>query len=397
MFITWSNTYFPTNYDIWYLDSSLTTISSGMTFLYNNILENNQYVIINSQYLENIALLFSLYTIEFISTYLLNMLVLDAVFVNKIVLDLAYIFFGQYDLLALEYMYLGKTNCLAAYEYSLYTFSKTVITTNNILYNANTLNLQYGVLGILFFMGVIILMFLKILVWYLYPLYMELRSSLINSHLSKTLRFPPDTIVFFFVLFVYYFISLLLYNETNDDIIGNWSSYLVTIYFILFLYYLVKYNINFFSFLELSITTDVRYKYITKQFMRDLSNFIAHILRLGLLFLRLNIYDGLDDVFDSYYIFVGDFNIYEFTDIFLTYFQTSNFLTDNAFDNSNLLYEEAELPQNIYYLYYLFFYKIFLFLFFIIEGILRITLALYIIVLLSLEINSFNVIYYELK
>ena len=72
--------------------------------------------------------------------------------------------------------------------------------------------------------------------------------------------------------------------------------------------------------MELSNVETSNYKYIAKQYLRDCTNIVAHILRLLLLFLRLNIYDGLDDIFDSYYVFIGDFNIYEYYDFAVLYF-----------------------------------------------------------------------------
>ena len=43
------------------------------------------------------------------------------------------------------------------------------------------------------------------------------------------------------------------------------------------------------------------------QFMKDISAIISFIIRLSSLILRLTIYDLLDDLFESYYVFCEDF------------------------------------------------------------------------------------------
>lgn len=71
--------------------------------------------------------------------------------------------------------------------------------------------------------------------------------------------------------------------------------------------------------------------YIAKQFVRDVSNTFALFLRFFLLLFRLNIYDGLDDFLDSYYIFFIDFDEDSYYDelFFITDFF---FITDNRED-----------------------------------------------------------------
>ena len=140
------------------------------------------------------------------------------------------------------------------------------------------------------------------------------KIALVNEFLSKLYKFTIETQFLFFLFFLFYITNVLFAPELLIDVISSWSFFTFVIYFFCFFVYMFKYNLNFFSFLELSNTDAYVHKYISKQYLRDTTNFLAHILRLLLLFLRLNIYDGLDDIFDSYYIFVGDFNIYEYYD-----------------------------------------------------------------------------------
>ena len=46
---------------------------------------------------------------------------------------------------------------------------------------------------------------------------------------------------------------------------------------------------------------------IVEQFTSDLLSVVALSVRFYILLFRINVYDMLDDCFDSYYIFVGDF------------------------------------------------------------------------------------------
>ena len=59
--------------------------------------------------------------------------------------------------------------------------------------------------------------------------------------------------------------------------------------------------------------------FILKQFVRDISNTFALFLRFFLLLFRLNIYDGLDDFLDSYFIFFIDFDEDTYLDEVLFY------------------------------------------------------------------------------
>lgn len=222
-----------------------------------------------------------------------------------------------------------------------------------------------------------------------------IKVTLFNSYLSKVYKFPIECAFLFVIFILFYIVNTMLCNEMIIDILNSWNYFGLVIYFVCFVIYLIRYNINFFSFLELSNVETSNYKYIAKQYLRDCTNIVAHILRLLLLFLRLNIYDGLDDIFDSYYVFIGDFNIYEYYDFAVLYFVHNWFLVDNTYDLSITKYTESSYNTSSIYIYTAILYKIFLFLFFLTEGVLRIFLATYIILLLSLEINNFNVIYAE--
>jgi hypothetical protein len=70
--------------------------------------------------------------------------------------------------------------------------------------------------------------------------------------------------------------------------------------------------------------------------------------------MRLNIYDGVDDVLDSYYIFVADFDEDEyFTDLFFSAFTTLFFDNDVNDDRSFLLEDETDFTGDLFTIYFI--------------------------------------------
>ena len=111
---------------------------------------------------------------------------------------------------------------------------------------------------------------------------------------------------------------------------------------------------------------------------------------------RLNIYDANDDILDSYYIFLGDFDDDEyFIDLFFSMFSVLFFDTDNNDDRSFFFEDEADFSADLFSLYFIIWGKLSLFVFFIIEEIARVGLALYITYLIVFEVHSVNRSYVE--
>jgi hypothetical protein len=69
---------------------------------------------------------------------------------------------------------------------------------------------------------------------------------------------------------------------------------------------------------------------------------------------RLNIYDANDDILDSYYIFLGDFDDDEyFIDLFFSMFSVLFFDTDNNDDRSFFFEDEADFSVDFFSLYFI--------------------------------------------
>jgi len=61
----------------------------------------------------------------------------------------------------------------------------------------------------------------------------------------------------------------------------------------------------------------------------------------------------LDDFFDSYYIFVGDFDEDEYlSELFFATHGTLLFLPENGFDGSFIGEDESDFSRDLFYIYF---------------------------------------------
>lgn len=81
---------------------------------------------------------------------------------------------------------------------------------------------------------------------------------------------------------------------------------------------------------------------------------IGLMLRFVILLFRLNVYDNLDDFFDSYYIFVGDFDDDEYGLELFAPFSSSLFFDLDAHDDASFLREDdIDLFPDFFTLYFI--------------------------------------------
>jgi len=73
-----------------------------------------------------------------------------------------------------------------------------------------------------------------------------------------------------------------------------------------------------------------------------------------MLIFRVNVYDTVEDFFDSYYIFVGDFDDDEYlSELFFSLHGTIFFTMDNHDDRSFLLEDENDFIYDLYFIYFM--------------------------------------------
>lgn len=198
-----------------------------------------------------------------------------------------------------------------------------------------------------------------------------------------------------FFVFLYTSMMMATFDDDQEELLEFFNT--MCYYFFLFtlVYYFYKYSSHFFSYLEAS-KRDTKAISPFSQFLFDALNLIAFVLRFLVLMIRLNIYDGVDDVLDSYYIFMADFEEEEyFSDTFFSLFSVMSFDTDVNDDRSFLFEDEMDFSADLFTLYFLVWGKFAYFWLFILEEIARVSLALYVTYLVIFEINAVNRSYLE--
>ena len=172
--------------------------------------------------------------------------------------------------------------------------------------------------------------------------------------LSSEVRFQLEAAlqVFFFV-FLYTSMMVATFDDSQEELLEFFNT--MCYYFFLFTmgYYLYKYSFHYFSFLE-SAKGDSKATLTFSQFLFDALNIIAFVLRFLVLMIRLNIYDSVDDVLDSYYIFMADFDEEEyFSDTFFSMFSVISFDIDVNDDRSFQLEDELDFSGDLFTVYFL--------------------------------------------
>ena len=217
----------------------------------------------------------------------------------------------------------------------------------------------------------------------------------VNS-LSREVRFQFDFFIFmslFFILLLYY--NLSIFDDKYSENLEFLNYFIFYLFIFSFFFFLFKYSIHYFDFLEPTSTSKKSSLFIFEQFTRDFSNTFALLLRIFLLIFRLNIYDGLDDVLDSYYIFFCDFDDDDYSDDFFNFDLNYFFIFDNNDSSSYLNYNDNDKFIDFYNKYYLFLSEFFFFWVFLLEIFFRLLLAFYIIYLITFEVHSVNTSVYE--
>ena len=198
----------------------------------------------------------------------------------------------------------------------------------------------------------------------------------------------------FFLL--YWGAVLMTFDDDQEEVIEFIDTQFFLFFTLIIIYLVFKYSTHYFSFLESSLNDGRTAVFLTKQFFRDTLNTLSLMLRFYVLLFRINVYDILDDVLDSYYIFLGDFDDDEyFNELFYSIHGTLFFTNDNQDDRSFLLEDENSFSNDLFYSYFVVWGKLNFFLFFIVEESARLGLAFYISFLIIFEVHSVNCSYKE--
>jgi len=130
---------------------------------------------------------------------------------------------------------------------------------------------------------------------------------------------------------------------------------------------------------------------IFSQSRSDVQELASLLLRFYALLFRLNVYDLLEDILDSYYLFLGDFGG--------EYLLNNSFFTLQAFENLSVTNTEesfsfedtnSSLWSDIFQAYYILWARFVYFYLFCLGELGRVALAIYIVILIFFEIHATN-------
>jgi hypothetical protein len=180
------------------------------------------------------------------------------------------------------------------------------------------------------------------------------RAIFYLSSISVETRFQLEAgFQAFFFIFLYTSMMMTTFDDDQEEVLEFFNC--MCYYFFLFtlLYYFYKYSIHYFSFLE-AAKNDSKSTSPVAQATFDGLNIVGFTLRFLVLMIRLNIYDGIDDILDSYYIFLADFEEEEyFPDSFFSLFSTMSFDSDLNDDRSFLFEDEMDFSNDLFTIYFL--------------------------------------------
>ena len=167
------------------------------------------------------------------------------------------------------------------------------------------------------------------------------------------------------------------------------------IFLAVYVFFLYKNSTHYFSFLEASVTNR-RVASLFVQFGKDAANSFVLVLRFMALLVRLNIYDTVDDVLDSNYIFACDFQdeVYS-TDLFGRFYNATFVNSDYFTAGTTHSIYSLNYYFDLFSLYFLICCKFLSFIFFALEAIGRVLLAFFILYLVIFEMQSVNRSYSE--
>jgi len=333
---------------------------------------------------------------------------------NDLILETSILSLPTMNLLQTEYQEVFSTLTLLAPELSS-MLSDYVLTyyTNSVInflpsavFDSYTNNMNYY-----FSDGVLHFMMFWLYIWfvvYFFTTTVTLKwSTSAGSHfarfyyyffsISRETRIQFEAVAQSMLFFLLYWgMTLLTFDDDQDEIIELVDSSFFYVFTIIVIYLIYKHSIHYFAFLEASVSEGRSVNFVTVQFVKDFLATFSLMLRFYILLFRMNVYDTLEDFFDSYYIFIGDFDDDEYlNELFLSIHGTILFTFDNHDDRSFLFEDENDFSSDLFYSYYVVWGKFFYFLVYMLEEGARLGLALYITFLIIFEVHAANCSYKE--
>jgi len=222
------------------------------------------------------------------------------------------------------------------------------------------------------------------------------RLSLYFYSLSKENRLQLEALILTVLLFTFLSVTnLLTFKDLYEESIESITLSLFYVFFVVYLFFLYKTSIHYFAFLEASVP-DRKVLSIFIQFLKDVSNSVIIVIRFLTLLVRLNIYDAVDDMLDSNYIFACDFQDESYNNTKWARLYSLVFV-----DNQLILTADIQNTYSLTYfgdllsIYFFTCAKLIGFIFFALEAAGRALLAFFIFYLVIFEMHAINRSYTE--
>ena len=204
--------------------------------------------------------------------------------------------------------------------------------------------------------------------------------------------------IFFIIssLLLYLLMLLLVSDDTSEQVYELVSSYYLIIFTYLILALVISYSVHIFAFLSLATYSKRSLLLVLRQFKNDIMDLLSLVMRFYVLLFRLNVYDLLEDLFDGYYIFLGDFGDEYLLDASLVLVNSFDGFTQNNIEE-NFDFEDTNsgIGLDLFKLYYFFWGEFTFFYVFCLEEGARLLLATYIVFLIFFEIHATNMRFLE--
>ena len=204
--------------------------------------------------------------------------------------------------------------------------------------------------------------------------------------------------IFFIIssLLLYILMLLLVSDDTSEQVYELVSSYYLIIFTYLILALVLSYSLHIFAFLSLATYSKRSLLLVFRQFKNDIMDLLSLVMRFYVLLFRLNVYDLLEDLFDGYYIFLGDFGDEYLLDSSLVLINSfDGFTQNNIEDNFDFEDTNSSIGLDLFRLYYFFWGEFAFFYVFCLEEGARLLLATYIVFLIFFEIHATNMRFLE--
>ena len=222
------------------------------------------------------------------------------------------------------------------------------------------------------------------------------RPTLYFYSLSRENRLQFEAAILAVLLFTLLFaLNLTTFKDMYQEPIEALNTPLFKLFLLIYLFFLYKNSVHYSSFLE-AYVSDRSVLSVFIQFVKDFANSFVLLLRFVTLLFGLNIYDAVDDVLDSNYIFICDFEDDSFYVDFFGTFYKSILINNDSFGGKTIFFESSlDFSGDIFFAYFILCGKFVSFIFFAIEEVGRVLLAFFIIYLVIFEMQSVNRPYNE--